>query len=660
MDKWFVKRIKLILKDWSYDDYIDSLRYVIFLICKVFYGYKLGKWGLLDENSCYFWSKDVFNSDDLGIFKSYSHYDLKETEIAEKVYDLIFEYKDKLDFNDFIPANLYEMLLTSREKKSMGQVYTPINIVNSMLTQTFKIKNIHENIRILDPSCGGGYFLIEAFKKLRKSIKDEKYILENMIYGIDVDDFSIFLTKMGLLFISSCKNVNFKIFNIDFLVEDFDLNSNFDIIVGNPPYIGHKQTKKEYRAILNENYCDVFYDKSDISYCFFKKGKELLKSDGVLCLITSRYFMEAMYADKLREFIQTNFSIYSIEDYSGIRVFKGAMVSPLVITLCNKSLNQNEFSYIRYTLNDSQRESFKYDQNKLKKSGWIILNNKEEELFNRIESISNSYISDVCSIKQGIITGLDKAFIVTEDVISKYNIEDILLKKWVKNSNITREGIKYNNLYLIYTDIIEDEKVFPNAINYLLPFKSQLMKRRECEKGVRKWYELQWGRVLSYFESPKILFPYKSKGNNFYYDIEYDFTLVRGMGYYTGSIFEIAYKNLGYSIAGGGRYDDMVGNFIGQKIPAIGFSIGFERLVNQLIEENFKVPNLERLVLLYDKKDKYIDVIKKADELRAQNYSVSIYQKAKKLGKQLNQLGEFGFTKFAIYDKDNTELKNLE
>lgn len=144
------------------------------------------------------------------------------------------------------------------------------------------------------------------------------------------------------------------------------------------------------------------------------------------------------------------------------------------------------------------------------------------------------------------------------------------------------------------------------------------------------------------------------------YDIEYDFTLVRGMGYYTGSIFEIAYKNLGYSIAGGGRYDDMVGNFIGQKIPAIGFSIGFERLVNQLIEENFKVPNLERLVLLYDKKDKYIDVIKKADELRAQNYSVSIYQKAKKLGKQLNQLGEFGFTKFAIYDKDNTELKNLE
>ena len=144
------------------------------------------------------------------------------------------------------------------------------------------------------------------------------------------------------------------------------------------------------------------------------------------------------------------------------------------------------------------------------------------------------------------------------------------------------------------------------------------------------------------------------------YNIEFDFTLIRGMGYYTGSIFEIAYKDLGYSIAGGGRYDEMVGNFIGQKIPAIGFSIGFERLVNQLIEEKFKVPNLEKIVLLYDRQDKYIDVIKKADELRSLNYTVSIYEKSKKLNKQLTQFKDFGFSKFVIFSNDNTELKPLD
>ena len=143
------------------------------------------------------------------------------------------------------------------------------------------------------------------------------------------------------------------------------------------------------------------------------------------------------------------------------------------------------------------------------------------------------------------------------------------------------------------------------------------------------------------------------------YDIEFDFTLIRGMGYYTGSIFEIAYKNLGYSIAGGGRYDEMVGNFIGERIPAIGFSIGFERLVNQLMEESFKVPNQEKVVLLFEAQDKYIDVMKKADELREQGYTVSIFEKAKKLGKQLNQFTEYGFNKFAIYSKDETELKDL-
>ncbi|MDW5299653.1 MAG: histidine--tRNA ligase [Sedimentibacter sp.] len=143
------------------------------------------------------------------------------------------------------------------------------------------------------------------------------------------------------------------------------------------------------------------------------------------------------------------------------------------------------------------------------------------------------------------------------------------------------------------------------------------------------------------------------------YDIEFDFTLIRGMGYYTGSIFEIAYKNLGYSIAGGGRYDEMVGNFIGEKIPAIGFSIGFERLVNQLLDEKFKVPRLEKLVLLYDASDKYINVLKKADELRNEGYTVAVYEKAKKLGKQLNQFKDYGYNKFALYNSDETEVKDL-
>ncbi len=144
------------------------------------------------------------------------------------------------------------------------------------------------------------------------------------------------------------------------------------------------------------------------------------------------------------------------------------------------------------------------------------------------------------------------------------------------------------------------------------------------------------------------------------YKIRFDFTLVRGMGYYTGAIFEIEYEGLGYAIGGGGRYDKMIGKYIGEDIPAVGFSIGFERLVNQLIDENFKVPNLQKIVLLYDIENNYVDVLKTANNLRAKGYTVSVYEKAKKLGKQLTQFEGFGYSGYAIYDCENTEIKEFK
>jgi len=141
------------------------------------------------------------------------------------------------------------------------------------------------------------------------------------------------------------------------------------------------------------------------------------------------------------------------------------------------------------------------------------------------------------------------------------------------------------------------------------------------------------------------------------FEIIFDFTLVRGMGYYTGSIFEISYKDLGYSIAGGGRYDEMIGNFIGEKIPAIGFSIGFERLANQLIKEKFKVPGDERLVMLYDESDNFASIIKAADKFREKNYIVGLYERRNKMGKQLNRLFEQGYGKFTIFSEIEEELE---
>lgn len=148
-----------------------------------------------------------------------------------------------------------------------------------------------------------------------------------------------------------------------------------------------------------------------------------------------------------------------------------------------------------------------------------------------------------------------------------------------------------------------------------------------------------------------------SKGN---YDIEFDYSLVRGMGYYTGAIFEIKYGDRNMSIAGGGRYDKMIGNIINQDISACGFSIGFERIVDILKEENYKIPDENRVAFLYDKKNDCIaDVFQKSQEIRELGNIVSIYPKQKKLSKQLDRLKEQEFNQFCIYDKDEIEIKLL-
>lgn len=128
------------------------------------------------------------------------------------------------------------------------------------------------------------------------------------------------------------------------------------------------------------------------------------------------------------------------------------------------------------------------------------------------------------------------------------------------------------------------------------------------------------------------------------YSIQFDISLVRGQGYYTGTIFEIQSLDFKGSIAGGGRYDNLIGKFIGEDVPAVGFSIGFERIFAILSEAGFEIPGKKKLALLYDECD-IVPALKKADELR-NDYDVVLYVKPKKLGKFLNKLEEQGVAGF--------------
>ncbi len=142
------------------------------------------------------------------------------------------------------------------------------------------------------------------------------------------------------------------------------------------------------------------------------------------------------------------------------------------------------------------------------------------------------------------------------------------------------------------------------------------------------------------------------------YKIAYTPSLVRGQGYYTGLVFEVTSPAFAGAVAGGGRYDDMVGKFLGQRVPAVGFSIGFERICAILLEQGFTVPNEKpRCALLYPGNADFADVLAKAQALRGE-YDVVVLAAAKKVGKQLDRLAETGAAAVCFYEKF-PEIKRL-
>jgi histidyl-tRNA synthetase len=142
--------------------------------------------------------------------------------------------------------------------------------------------------------------------------------------------------------------------------------------------------------------------------------------------------------------------------------------------------------------------------------------------------------------------------------------------------------------------------------------------------------------------------------------LRFDPTLVRGMGYYTGAIFEIEHPASGSSIGGGGRYDGMVGKWLGTDVPAVGISIGFERVVD-LVEAAALNNHIGGIVLVLENAEPrtLANAVALQSELIAQNNVVRLENRPKKLNLLLESLAENGFDRFANVDEQVASIANL-
>lgn len=213
----------------------------------------------------------------------------------------------------------------------------------------------------------------------------------------------------------------------------------------------------------------------------------------------------------------------------------------------------------------------------------------------------------------------DTVFIILDkmDKIGLDGVKEELLKEGYSADCVER-----------YTELFEGIKSAPDGLSYA------------CDK-IKDHLE------PDVMDNLKDIIDSVSGTKNYDFEVVFDPSLVRGMSYYTGTIFEIEVPEFGSSVGGGGRYDRMVGRFTGQEVPACGFSIGFERIVTILLDNGFGIPGKsDKTAFLIEKgirSDMLCGIIKEAQRLRGEGRSVLTVRMNKNKKFQKEQLEKEGY-----------------
>lgn len=326
--------------------------------------------------------------------------------------------------------------------------------------------------------------------------------------------------------------------------------NGFDVVIGNPPYVGEKERKERFE-LLKE--CSIVHEcyqgRMDMLYFFVLLGVKLSNSSGLSSMITTAYWPEADSAGNLRREIANRTSVEEILGFDGFTVFEQAPGQEnLVYKFNNSGSEEITFSYLRSAKyeTDAVAESllegkdlfyqgtYDYEEFDLPSDGseWYGLKGLAKGALELPDT--GQTFSDLLESKQGIVPNPDK---VTKQSYEDYENDDVeidegvfllkskdldrigisenhtLLKPAYRNSDIYKYHIDYSeDLHLLYITSDVDIDQYPLIKNHLKRYKSKLDDRREVEEGKISWYSLQWPRDSQLFQNPKIV--YSNWGND--------------------------------------------------------------------------------------------------------------------------------------------------
>lgn len=307
-------------------------------------------------------------------------------------------------------------------------------------------------------------------------------------------------------------------------------DGGFTIIFGNPPYLSIDDTwgsNSPEANYLQETFTDIWAGKSDIYYYFIRRGLSLLMPTGQLGFITARYYLEAYYARNLRHIILQEAALRQLVDFADYTVFPRVGTKAAITLLrkendlaermgnqllCDKVAHRRVD--IQAFLNGFKATAYSFQQADLDEDSWHLYGERIGELIAKIDRDTQP-LGDLVFIGQGMQTGRNSVFVLTQETAARHQIEPELLRKNIKNQDVDRYDFSFRGLYLLYPEEIDNLDNYPNAQAYLTAHRAELEERAAFKRGDCDWWRFTWPLHKERYHAPKIITPYIAPENRF-------------------------------------------------------------------------------------------------------------------------------------------------
>jgi hypothetical protein len=456
---------------------------------------------------------------------------------------------------------------------SKNKVTTIEELIIEHIDDIEELEKKVRKIKILDPACGSGAFLVKAAETLLKiaeqiqnlkPIIEEQKIIDNWtkedelkqiigenIFGVDVNEESVEITKLSLFLQMSAPNkklsdISKNIIHGNSIVKDNKIidnafnweksfneifkNGGFDIVIGNPPYVRHELIT-EIKPHLQAHY-STYHGMADLYVYFIEKGISVLKKNGLFSIIVSNKFTKRNYGKNLRKYL-LNYNLNVFLDFGDLPVFEDAKTYPCIINLEKVApskyvnackINSLKFDDLADFVNDKLEQ---IDTETLQNSSWSFSDAKTHRIFEKMAQNSIPFGELVDNkFYRGVTTGLNSAFVIDnktkDEIISKDPKSEEIIFPYLSGNEIKRYGIEWKQNYLIFTRRGTEISKYPEIKNHLEKFRKQLepkknSKEKEGRKqGNYKWYEIQdTTDYWKIFLKEGIIFPHFNKKPNF-------------------------------------------------------------------------------------------------------------------------------------------------